>query len=226
MTHPLDRPIWSALATVHAAYGEGDGRARRFVSSVSPFTATVDDAPESMASLARLAKGGDMMGFLQAGPVCLPDELGPARLADAVQMISVRPAETPADTRIVRLGQADIEAMLDLARLTNPGPLTARALELGRFWGIRSGERLVAMAGERLRQPGYTEVSGVCAHPDFRGQGLARLLSLHVASQIRERSETPYLHAYTMNLAAIRLYESIGFEIRSTIHVAMVDPIS
>ena len=67
----------------------------------------------------------------------------------------------------------------------------------------------------------------MCVHPRARGQGLARLLSLHVASQIRLRGEVPYLHAYATNLAAIGLYKSIGFEIRSTMHVAMVDqPVS
>jgi hypothetical protein len=46
------------------------------------------------------------------------------------------------------------------------------ALSLGDFWGIKIGGRLIAMAGERMKQPGYTELSGVCTHPDFRGKGL------------------------------------------------------
>ena len=79
--------------------------------------------------------------------------------------------------------------------------------------------RLVAMAGERMRQPGWCELSGVCAHPDVRGRGLARLLSLHVADRILGRGETPYLHAYAANAAAIRLYQSIGFAVRCAMTV-------
>jgi predicted GNAT family acetyltransferase len=65
-------------------------------------------------------------------------------------------------------------------------------------------------------------VSGVCSHPDFRGRGLARLLSVFVAHRILERGETPYLHTYATNAPAIALYESIGFETRSVINVAMI----
>ena len=64
----------------------------------------------------------------------------------------------------------------------------------------------MAMAGERMKQTGYTELSGVCAHPNFQGKGLGRLLSLFVAGQISSRSEQPYLHAYATNTAAIALY--------------------
>jgi predicted GNAT family acetyltransferase len=72
-----------------------------------------------------------------------------------------------------------------------------------------------------MKQPGHTEVSGVCTHPDFRGKGLARLLSIHVADRIYARGETPYLHAYATNEAAIRLYETIGFALRCNVNVAL-----
>jgi len=35
-----------------------------------------------------------------------------------------------------------------------------------------------------------------------------------VAAGIRERGETPFLHTSAGNVTAIRLYESIGFELR------------
>jgi len=87
---------------------------------------------------------------------------------------------------------------------------------------VKAGGQLVAMAGERMKQPGYSELSGVCSHPDVRGGGLGRLLSLFVANQIFARGEVPYLHAYATNAGAIKLYESIGFKLRSAINVAVV----
>jgi predicted GNAT family acetyltransferase len=78
------------------------------------------------------------------------------------------------------------------------------------------------MAGERMKQAGFTEVSGVCTHPDVRGRGLARLLSAHVARRILARGETPYLAAYATNTPAIRLYESLGFRPRCEVNVVMV----
>jgi predicted GNAT family acetyltransferase len=105
--------------------------------------------------------------------------------------------------------------------LTKPGPFTLQAQALGTFWGVKSDRRLIAMAGERLKQPGFTELSGVCTHPDFRGRGLGRTLSVFVANQIAARGETPYLHSYATNAEAIALYESIGFRIRTTLNVVV-----
>jgi predicted GNAT family acetyltransferase len=80
------------------------------------------------------------------------------------------------------------------------------------------------MAGERMKQEGLTELSGVCVHPDSRGEGLGRLLSLFVAGEIFARGEQPYLHAYATNARAIALYESIGFMLRTRMNVAMIQP--
>jgi predicted GNAT family acetyltransferase len=116
----------------------------------------------------------------------------------------------------------DAAEMLALAELTRPGPFTLRAQALGTFWGVKSDGRLIAMAGERLKQLGFTELSGVCTHPEFRGRGLGRTLSVFVANQIAARGEVPYLHSYATNADAISLYESIGFRIRTTLNVAIV----
>jgi predicted GNAT family acetyltransferase len=113
--------------------------------------------------------------------------------------------------------------MLALAKLTQPGPFLARTPLMGTFIGIRIDGRLAAMAGERVRFPGYTELSGVCTHPDFRGRGLARRLSAAVAAGIEARGERPFLHAWSTNRAAISLYESLGFELRSEVNVALLE---
>jgi predicted GNAT family acetyltransferase len=43
-----------------------------------------------------------------------------------------------------------------------------------------------------------------------------------VASRVIARGETPYLHAYASNVAAITLYESLGFALRRRMYVAVV----
>lgn len=78
------------------------------------------------------------------------------------------------------------------------------------------------MAGERMKQDGFSELSGVCSHPDVRGQGLGRLLSVFVTSRIQARGYTPFLHAWETNHAAIGLYESIGFRLRTTLNLAVI----
>lgn len=136
-------------------------------------------------------------------------------------MLLKREPHPVADERIHQLTQDDAADMLALATLTRPGPFTLKALSFGDFWGIREDGRLIAMAGQRLKQPGYTELSGVCTHPTARGRGLGRLLSVYGIARILERGDRPYLHAYATNAKAIGLYESIGFKLRTDMHVAV-----
>jgi predicted GNAT family acetyltransferase len=123
---------------------------------------------------------------------------------------------------IVTLTDEDAPEMLALATLTEPGPFFARTHAMGTFIGIRVGGRLAAMAGERMRFPGYTEVSAVCTHPDFRGRGYARRLSAAVAAGIEARGDQPFLHAWKTNHSAISLYEKLGFRLRTEVQVAVL----
>ena len=68
---------------------------------------------------------------------------------------------------------------------------------------------------------GYVEVSGVCVAEAARGQGLARLLSQHVAAGIAAAGDVPFLHAFASNDAAIGLYRSLGFEPRAAMQVGI-----
>ncbi|MGA0564308.1 GNAT family N-acetyltransferase [Ancylobacter sp. VNQ12] len=217
--HLLDRPIWSALAGGHAPLAQGGPLARRYAAEIVPFAAARDAGAGALRALAALVVPSETVVLVEADDIVLPDALSPVSVAEAVQMIAEAPLPPPDDPRIAPLTAADAAEMLALATLTRPGPFSLRALDLGRFWGIRQDGRLVAMAGERLRQPGFTELSGVCSHPDLRGRGLGRALSLFVTAQIRARGDIPYLHAYAGNRAAIGVYETIGFRRRGRMQV-------
>jgi predicted GNAT family acetyltransferase len=118
------------------------------------------------------------------------------------------------DPEAVRLGAGDVPEMLALVERAQPGPFLPRTVEMGTYLGIRREGRLIAMAGERLHPPGWTEISAVCTDDAFRGQGLATRLVHAVAHGIAERGETPFLHASAANVSAIRLYEALGFRLR------------
>lgn len=222
MSHILDRPIWSALTSHHAALAEGSDLAKRYAPDVHPFACGRDDGPDSMQALADIAAPGDTQIFLQADAISAPHGFNVTATAAGVQMIADGPLPVVEDERIARLGEADAADMLELATLTQPGPFTLRALVLGNFWGIRDQGRLVAMAGERLKVNGMTEVSGVCTHPDVRGRGLGKLMTRYAAGQISATGQQPFLHTYALNAAAIALYEKIGFRIRTRMHVAVM----
>jgi predicted GNAT family acetyltransferase len=120
----------------------------------------------------------------------------------------------PADGAVVELGRADVPDMLRLAELTRPGPFWPRTIELGSYLGVRQGGVLVAMAGERLRPPGWTEISAVCTAPDARGRGHASALVRTAMRRITDRGEGPFLHVAADNAGAIGLYRRLGFAIR------------
>ena len=101
--------------------------------------------------------------------------------------------------------------MTDLVTRTEPGPWRPRTVEFGGYVGVRDRGALVAMAGERMRPPGFTEVSAVCTEPEYRGRGLAGGLTRVVAAAIAARGDRPMLHASAHNAGAVRLYESLGF---------------
>jgi predicted GNAT family acetyltransferase len=221
--HPLDRPVWNALSTKLAGFALGGERARRFAPDIGPLAGACDDTPESLAELAALIPSDGTLLVLQADEIVLPPNTVALTTASGVQMVATELA-LPANSEhhVERLTDEDFPAMLALATLTKPGPFAARTPMLGEFWGVKDRGVLVAMAGERMRHDGFTEVSGVCTHPDARGRGLARTLSALVAARIVQRGETPYLHAYATNTAAIQLYESLGFRLRTMMNVAAI----
>lgn len=213
------------MTTLHRHLAPGDALARRYRSDVNRFAAARDDSRAALDALARLVGEDDDVYLLQARPVVVPEGLRATMTRDCVQMTAARLAvgiEGHDEHPIVELGDADAGDMLALATLTRPGPFMRHTHHMGRFVGVRIHGRLAAMAGERFRFSGYTEVSGVCTHPDFRGRGLAARLSRHVASRILARGEMPFLQSWSSHAQAIRLYERLGFRVRREIHVAVL----
>jgi predicted GNAT family acetyltransferase len=188
------------------------------------FASACDDGETALAALAALVQPGERVYVLQVPEIVVPSGFVAVKMAKGVQMIATRSVTAEwAREDFLELTDADAPEMLTLARLTEPGPFLSRTHTMGTFLGVRSDARLVAMAGERFRFSGYTEISGVCTHPEFRGRGLARRLSAAVAAHIESRGERPFLHAWKTNVAAISLYQSLGFEVRAEVQVAVLE---
>src|SRR5438876_782865 len=95
-------------------------------------------------------------------------------------------------------------------------------MKLCALYGVFESDRLLAMAGQRLSLPGFVEVSAVCTHPDARGRGYARTLMSAGMDDIKQRDRIPFLHVFADNHSAIRVYESLGFTLRRTFHLAVL----
>jgi len=212
--HPLDRPVWGALTTLQAHLSLGDATARRFGPEYGLFAATADFSPGSLAALARLCGPGERLVLFEIDRRSAPPGLAVIDRGVCWQMVAETLAAGGSDAAITPLTEEDAPEMLALATLTNPGPFLARTHQLGGFVGVRREGALVAMAGERMKLPGFTEVSAVCTHPDHRGRGLAAALARAVATRVSARGETPFLHVLDHNAPAVALYRSLGFSLR------------
>lgn len=229
MTHPLDRAVFNALTTRLSRFATADSGpypgpgAARLDPEVGVFLAAADATAHSRKALAELARRYPGAGLVERedGPMAgvLPEGAPVAAQVALVQMTAtaLKPAGPAArlDGVIEELGEADAPAMLALATLTKPGPFRSRTRELGPFVGIKREGQLVAMAGRRLRVDGFTELSGVCTHPDHRGKGYAAALSRMVVGEILATGEEAFLHAFAEHDATIAFYRGLGFETRA-----------
>ena len=221
--HPLDRPVWSALTSRQAHLALGDDQALRFDPAYALFAAAADETPGATAALGRLNVSSNGMGLVEAGDMPLPPGAVVRAQAACVQMIASSLNGGGRTVAFEPLGEADAAEMLALATLTVPGPFFEKTHRLGDFIGVRHDGRLVAMAGERMKPDGFTEVSGVCTHPDHRGRGYAGALMRVVTGRILERGEQAFLHAYAAHTATIALYETLGFRVRTKITYTVLD---
>jgi predicted GNAT family acetyltransferase len=221
--HALDDVIWNALTGKQHGFAVGSERALRFMSPVAPFTAMVDTSPASFDALRELID--------EHGPVALstvqavePDaSFSIVRQASLLQMVWQRDSVPSPALEYLNLDERDVPEMLALTATTQPGPFGPRTIELGDYLGIRKEGKLAAMAGERMKIDGYTEVSAVCVDPAFRGQGLAAGLMKRLIEAICARGETPFLHVLASNPGALAIYRAMGFVERRELHLMVLE---
>jgi GNAT superfamily N-acetyltransferase len=222
---PLDNPAYAALCGAHARFAQVRGRVRRYEGDVAPFLGLPSPpSAQDWRDAAGLVAPGTYVGVRYGGAE-LPDGWQAVQAFDLVQMIGER--VTGVDCmEAAPLGAADVPEMLELVTQTEPGPFLTRTIELGDYLGIRRDGALIAMAGERFRLDGWTEISAVCTRPDHRGQGLASQLVGALIARIQVRSERVFLHVLSTNTGAIRLYEELGFRVRqiATLNVVTRQP--
>lgn len=225
--HPLDNPIWNSLLTEHSSLALSNHLARRYPAAIGPLSGIAHQSPENYEALRPLAGPDGVVVLFCTEEPTPPSGWKLIRGGVLTQMV----CENPMPTRPVEftrgevfrpLTTADVPEMVALAELTEPGPFRDRTIELGPFWGIFEGGRLVAMAGERMHLPRHVEVSAVCTHPDTRGRGYARMLIATVMDEIRQRGKIPFLHSWADNYPAIRVYEGLGFTERRTFELAVL----
>ncbi|SDK11941.1 FR47-like protein [Actinopolyspora mzabensis] len=219
----LDDPVGESLRGHHAHLARLVGRAATYTPEVATFCALpAEPDQDSWSDLAELLGRGALADMFSC-PANPPADWEPVFSLEGLQMIlpvdgrSEEYAGVGRDPAVVELGTDDVPEMLDLTERTSPGPFRPRTRELGTYLGIRENGTLVAMAGERLRPTGWSEISAVCTAPEARGRGHAARLVRALIERIEGRGERPFLHVAAANTGARALYERLGFVIRNQV---------
>ncbi|MHB8448230.1 MAG: GNAT family N-acetyltransferase [Rudaea sp.] len=218
----LDNPVWSALTSRHVDFALRKENAARYPAQVAPFVA-VDpaDAPALM-QLASLVHAGETVLFV-----------GPAPPLDAnwtvveppvliAQMVCSARLPVNDGPDVIELSAAHHADVLDLVGRVYPHYFRPRTMELGRYFGIYDGTKLAALAGERMRLHGHTELSAICADPAYLGRGYARRLTAMLTNDLLERGMQPFLHVSHANTRAKSLYARMGYRFRADIPLLAV----
>src|SRR5579871_1829755 len=174
--HPLDHVVWNALVSKQSRFALGDERALRFPAAVAPFAAMADASAASFESLRGLIDAQGPVALVSTREILPPAGFSTIRRTTLLQMIWQGELDPTSSWEHVRLTAGDVPEMVALTAATQPGPFGPRTIELGDYLGARRQGRLAAMAGERMRLDGYTEISAVCVDEAFRGQGHAGAL--------------------------------------------------
>jgi ribosomal protein S18 acetylase RimI-like enzyme len=209
--HLLDNIVWHCLIGPQAQASAGNDTARRYAAGFSPIVAFADAERPDFTALESVCDPGEHF-YCAGGPV--PAAAGWQVDDETTMFQMVWDAPEPAaddELAAVRLGARHVPQILALVELTKPGPFGPRTIELGDYFGCFDGERLVAMAGERMHAGSLREISGVCTHPDFQGRGLARSLMLLLLRRQLQRGQRPFLHVMRDNVNARGVYRRMGF---------------
>lgn len=122
------------------------------------------------------------------------------------------------DNCIRRLNSDDIEIIEDFYNLSYPDNwFDKRMLETGKYFGYFDEKELVGISGIHVYSKEYrvAALGNITTHPAQRGRQIAFKLTSMLCSDLLKDVEHIGLNVKADNIAAIKCYQKIGFEIVS-----------
>ncbi len=214
MKQLLYNPVYYALLSGDRHLSFGNEQVKYFDEQVSPFAGFEQEYADGFSILYELLPPGRKI--LYATPSFISEPAGWQLQHEIKGLQFVYEAGKPMKTEfpdLKPLTEIHLEQMVQLAKLTKPGPFGLRTIEFGYYFGVFEKEKLVAMTGQRLHVQNFTEISAVCTHPEHTGKGYAYTLLQHQLQLILQQDQQPFLHVREDNKRAITLYQRLGFSI-------------
>jgi len=133
--------------------------------------------------------------------------------APMVRMVVASDTFRPVLGEVVRLDQADARHLNRLYELGFDAHLPEQAVAGGIYYGVRRGTRLIAAAGTHVISPqnGIAAVGNVYTHREYRGQGLAKIVTSAVTADLLRQCETVVLNVRADNPPALAAYRALGY---------------
>ena len=207
----LHNPVFHALLTGDKHLNLGNEQVKCFDEEVSPFAGFEHSYTKGFAELHDLLPAGRKILYANPSSKAIPKGWQLEHEIKGLQFIYEGDAIKGEFANLVPLSETHVEQMVQLAKLTKPGPFGNRTIAFGHYHGIFDTDKLVAMTGQRLHVENYTEISAVCTHPDYLGRGYANTLLQHQLQLIQHQGQQPYLHVRENNERAIAIYKRLGF---------------
>lgn len=215
MDHLLDNPIYHSLKSAHRSFSKGMEDVVYYEEDVAPFAGLKENSAANFEELYRISPPESTFVVFTPSPYAVPKDWKLITHINMYQMVhhpGQRPV--PGKTGFEDLYVDHVEEMIDLVKLTQPGPFRKRTIELSNYTGIFHEQKLISMAGHRFHPEPYIEISAVCTHPEYGGKGYAYTLMSEQVNRILDKQQIPFLHVRNDNETAIKLYERLGLEIR------------
>jgi ribosomal protein S18 acetylase RimI-like enzyme len=226
MAHLLDNPIWNALNTGSSSLSVGMDRVRLIDREMGFFAGMPAYEEVNLDELYEAIEPGQRVILFPSDHLPLDEKWKVHNDRELLQLVCERDfSKIESHPAIFPLDKSHVEEMLALTQLTKPGPFLNKTIDFGNYFGFFSEGKLVSMAGSRLSPSPYTEVSAVCTHPNFAGQGISKQVMPFVLQAIQRHGNIPFLHLYPTNTPALRLYTSLGFVSRAMLRVYLLEKI-
>jgi ribosomal protein S18 acetylase RimI-like enzyme len=135
------------------------------------------------------------------------------------RMILTRDPVSVSEDNVRKLELSDISSINSLFKVAYPDNwFDSRMVETGKYFGYYNEGALIGVAGIHVYSPEYriAALGNIATHPDFRGQKIAYKLTSALCSDLKKSVDIIGLNVNSENKAAIKCYQNIGFEIRST----------